>query len=431
MHRVAQLVGQGEYRQALVRLWVLAGQHPTGTSTLNIWELNRNKKAFEDDVNGFRRRLLNEVSVSAAEIGASPLAFVSAIDEVLATLQTSMPFHPMPFEEEGVEYWLTRAELAPSQRVPFARQMSNREAWFKWHSITPTQTSHGIAVQITAASGRVAEHLAALARGKTVQLRGWVGHFEDDARVQFDQSAADKLWFRELQPVSARLASIQTTFEHAATTGCHVVVLPECTVDLAGRAAARDWIVQHPEHPFLLVVAGTFHEHLPDGRFSTAELWNHMAEPLLVHRKLRPFGSADGMGEDINQGNRLTVLSTPIGSVAVLICKDFLDQHPAVSTLLQEVHVEWALVPSYGAESTVAAHEARAIQLAKVGPGTSCMVANQRNVEWEPGSPLPGFAVCSQSPTVQRVEKHGGIVHFEVSRALPGPKLQRQKPRLI
>lgn len=146
----------------------------------------------------------------------------------------------------------------------------------------------------------------------------------------------------------------------------------------------------------------------------------------MVHRKLRPFGLADGLAEDVKEGGRIEVLVSPIGTLTLLICKDFMDDHQSVATLLQEVPVDWVLVPSYGDERTVKGHRARAEQLAKVGPGTSCLIANQRNVEMSPGVALPGFAMGAPDATCQDVGEEGGPVRFDVPvRSADGPSPRR------
>lgn len=189
-----------------------------------------------------------------------------------------------------------------------------------------------------------------------------------------------------------RLESIRRNWSDARRAGADGLVLPELTVTLEHRAEVRGWLERGEGTPLELVVAGSFHEEDTSCCYNTSELWDGMGRPLLRHRKLRPFGDADGAAEDIADGNALEILDTPIGIFALVICKDFLDDYHRVTTLFREVPVDWLFVPSYGDDKTSTLHRARARQLAHVGPGTTTIVATQRAVEVCEGNPLPGFA---------------------------------------
>ena len=78
------------------------------------------------------------------------------------------------------------------------------------------------------------------------------------------------------------------------------------------------------------------------------------------------------------------------------------------------VPVDWTLVPSYGVENTVRTHRRRADELARIGPGTTCIVANQRAVEVEDGPPCPGFAHPGGASVPTPVDDAGGVVSLAV-----------------
>jgi len=430
MDRVAELVRIGDYEQALVRLWVLAGEFSDGTLRLNAWERARDAGRHDRTVADFLTALQREQPPSAEEIAGAPLAFLVALDQVSAMLRSAMPFVPSPYSEGGRQFWLVPVEFTARQTVPLARQTGNREAWCKWHAVFPARTAHGIEVAVTTASGRLAEALHDTVRDTGVELPVWIGHLQDGAQLTWELSAAGRFRCGAVLPAQTRVRSILHSLERAAEAGALVVVLPELTVDLAARAEARRWLGTHSDHSLEMVVAGSFHEETPDGWYNTAEMWDRFGERILVHRKLRPFGAADGLAEDVNTGNHVTVLVTPIGSFAVLICKDFLDDHESVATLLQEVPVDWVLVPSYGDEKTSARHKARAQSIARVSPGASCVVAHQRNVEASPGDELPGFAHQSLSATPTVVGPSGGLVTLRVSRGVPGPDQSARRLRI-
>ncbi len=432
MDRVTQFVKKNELGQALVRLWVLAGQRAEDDLAINAWERARDNSAFDNQVAAFSRRLQADEIVSKDEIAGATLAFVRALDDVYALLHTARPWIATSFREGEAEFWLVPVELARRELVPFARQTGNREAWFRRHAVIPCKTTQGVQVAATAAAGRLAEALKALDDGNEVALSVWIGHFQDDARLKWDSSAAGKFRLLAVEPAATRQASLLDSLDRAKAAGAFAVMLPEFTIDLAARRLAADWLTGDPERPFALVVAGSFHEETAAGWFNTAELWNCHAEPILIHRKLRLFGEAEGLAEDVQIGNEVSLLVTPIGIFTLLICKDFLDQHQSVATLLQEIPVDWVLVPSYGDETTVTSHKKRALQLAKVGPGTTSVVANQRNVEVREGPACPGFAHSSTEAGAKDAEVAGSLVNIRVRRRPPDPpKIRRINLRRV
>ena len=166
-----------------------------------------------------------------------PLAFIEALDEVTAALSTSLPLHAEPFSEEGRSFYLCQVERSSRHNAAFAKQTGNPEAWFKWHAVIPATTSQGIVVELKATSGRLAADLEALGRSGH-PLIAWVGHFDDDARLTFETSLAGKVRLLGIEPTESRRHSIERTLEAAATAKARVVVMPECTIDLAGRRVA-------------------------------------------------------------------------------------------------------------------------------------------------------------------------------------------------
>lgn len=434
MERVAELVNKGEHGQALVRLWVLGGQRAESTSLLNAWERARDARGFDRQKQEFGDALQRAEQFTVDRINGAPLAFITALDEVHALSHRAHRWIDEPFEEEGKRYWLIRNQLAHRPQGSFARQAGNREAWFRWHSIIPARTSHDIEVRVTAATGEAAIFLDQLVAAGAISLPVWIGHFQDDAKLQWQESTAKRFRLTGVDPAATRNDSIRDTLARAAHAGAHVVVLPEFTVDLEGRKLVAEWMRQaNPDHPFGLFLAGSFHEKTPDGRFfNAAELWDRFAEPVLTHRKLRLFGAADGLAEDVNEGDQVAVLVSAIGRLSVLICKDFMDEHQSVATLLQEVPVDWILVPSYGDEKTIRGHGERAKKLAKLGPGTCSIVANQRNVELGGGDALPGFAVYGTEATRQDVDTAGSLVRIQALVHGPhDPSPPRERIRII
>lgn len=406
MRRVAALLAGDDPLQALLRMWVLSQAREGENSALNRWERNRApKEAFDRQVRDFVKRLQTGPDLSDGELADAPLAALRAIDRVA---HDSLPETPPsgPLEEAGRKYWLIRAH---GRSLPLARQAGCVEHWMTHHRVIPTRSAFDVGVQVCVAVGRTAEALAEVGARSPRGLRIWIGHVPDDARLEWTASASRTFRLTGVKPEQVRQASLRDTFERASTEGADILLLPEFTVDLTARRVIAQWLRQNP-HPFLLVVAGSFHEDTAQGWFNTAELWDHSARVLLTHRKLRLFGDIDQITEDVSEGNHVSVLMTPIGSMTVLICKDFMDEHQRVASLLREVPVDWVLVPSYGDDKTSLAHERRAESLARVGPGTTSILATQRNVEVTAGAHLPGFVVCCETGHKLAVPADGGLV---------------------
>jgi hypothetical protein len=73
---------------------------------------------------------------------------------------------------------------------------------------------------------------------------------------------------------------------------------------------------------------------------------------------------------------RMDLLDTPIGLVAIPICRDFCDEGETFNRLWDELGIEWILVPAFGEKTSISAHERRAKAVLRA-QGTVSAVANQ------------------------------------------------------
>ncbi len=127
-----------------------------------------------------------------------------------------------------------------------------------------------------------------------------------------------------------------------------------------------------------------------------------------------------------------------MGLLTVLICKDFLDDHPCVLTLLSDVPVEWVLVPSFGDEKTIRQHKVRAKAQALVRTGSHIALAqifnNVDDPTRQPTECVRGFGYIGGNAAPEpQVSENGGLVVFPLQRnALPGAAPQgRPRPKRI
>lgn len=426
MERIAQLLDpQNEafsYRQALVRLWVMASSQ----EVLNAWEQLADEKSIAPHVQSIFDQLQDGETIGTDTARTHPLALIRALDDHIASQrqpssQSNRRNPSYPYKEGEKDYWLVPVPLEARRKAAMNRQPGRLARWFHHHAVLPCRTAHGTEVRLSLARSSLDGSLTELAGQIGGTLKVWVAHFDDGADVVWDRSASPIGHWRSqhVHPHAERWNSVVQTLNAAASDHAHVVVFPEFTLDVAHREELARHLRQNPSS-IQLVVAGAFHAMptLPAEKtfYNTAPVLDANGDKLFEHRKLRLFGR-DNMGTEFAQvGTHLHVLLTPIGCMTVLICKDFLDEDALVSTLLDEVPVDWVWVPSYGDERTLKAHKTRAKKLATVSTGTSCAVAQTQNTamkqEGETQCLLPGFGHAAGAKDPSDLPPHGGLLEF-------------------
>ena len=444
MDRVAQLLDSGDenfsYRRALVRLWLLA----SNDQLLNSWEQKASETTIPPHYAVFLDQLQEEEPIKLQAIRAQPLALIRALDDYIASTSaldsqsTSTSTSAYVIEEDGNGYWLVPVTLAARRQAAMDRQPARLAQWFRHHAALPTRTAHGIEVIASRSRSALNTALEILADHPNGKVKAWIAHFDDGADVVWDRQISPIGNWRALavEPHTTRQDSVLQTLAAAAQAGAQVVVFPEFTLDLQHRDQLAVYLRQNPSG-IQLVVAGAFHEPEqatdPSVAYNTAPVFTGSGRKLFAHRKLRLFGRNDLGAEFAEVGNRLHVLITPIGSMTIMICKDFMDEDPRVDNLLAEVPVDWVWVPSYGDETTLKGHKARARKLATVTTGTSCGVAQTQNTAMkktgETQALLPGFGHPAGERTPFDVPASGGLVEYGLGQQ-PIPA-QHPRPPLI
>jgi hypothetical protein len=422
---------------------MLASNH----QLLNSWEQTANEKTISPHYAAFLNQLQEEEPIKIQAIRAQPLALIRALDDYIASTRpldsqsTSTSASCYVIKEDGNGYWLVPVPLAARRQAAMDRQPARLARWFHHHAAIPARTAHGIEVTASLSRSALNAALENLSNQPNGKLKAWIAHFADGADVVWDRQISPIGNWRTLsvEPHTTRQASVLQTLASAAQAGAQVVVFPEFTLDLQHREQIAVYLRQHPSG-IQLVVAGAFHE--PEQAtdtavaYNTAPVFTGSGRRLFVHRKLRLFGRNDVGAEFAEVGNHLHVLITPIGSMTVLICKDFMDEDPRVDNLLAEVPVDWVWVPSYGDETTLKAHKERARRLATVTTGTSCAVAQTQNTAMkksgETQALLPGFGHQAGNSTHCDVPASGGLMEYGLAKQpIPAkharPSLKRVK----
>ncbi len=439
MQRVTQLLETHDHKQALVRLWVLG----SNGQLLNHWEQARGtEKALADERLQFLADLQSQVALSLDRIAAAPLALIRALDDFVA--HTSSPYNTasrlgsetLTRVEDGKGYWLVPVVLQARRAAALNKQVGNLSAWFHRHAVLPAQTAHGLSVKVSVSQSSVAEGLIKLWSEPQPALKVWIGHFNDGADVDWTRNEFGNWRTQKVAPQAVRNASLVAAVSSAAEAGANIIVFPEFTLDMAQRAVLVRHLCRNPASSLLMVVAGSFHEVVGGQAFNTAPVYSgDVGEVLLTHRKLRIFGDLDHGAEQVSVGDQVHVLVTPVGCMTVLICKDFLDAHPSVESLLTEVPVDWVLVPSFGDEKTIRAHKDRAKALAIVKTGTHTLVAQTQNTAMKPVQPptecVRGFGhAAGRKESEPQVGEEGGLVIFELLDQQAAALQKAKKPSL-
>lgn len=427
MERVAALLKKDCFPEALVRLWVLAGD----AQRLNKWEQARNQASLETDVDVLITQLQEPNMPSPAELIKKPLVLIRAIDRLLRDEMDFRRLPLAPFCEEKQFFWLLPDLLASKNRTSLDGQATNRSAWFVHHLVIPGRTSQDVKVTLSQSNGKAAANFQGLLK-TNANLKIWIGHFSDDADVQWDKNSSPAGNWRctDVRPHAIRWEAMLSQMQAAKACSANIVLFPEFSIDLAQRRALSDWLVQHKWESLIYVVPGSFHEELgAEGCFNTAPLLAATGEPLLVHRKLRLYGLIDNPAESVEIGNTIHVMATPIGYFTILICKDFMDVNPKVNDLLQDVPVDWVLVPSFGDDKTIKAHKRRAQTLATITIGANSAIANSANTavaaKKNQVAQLPGFGHCRFGQESEDVSIDGGIIEFPLFSEQPEPRKLR------
>jgi predicted amidohydrolase len=181
---------------------------------------------------------------------------------------------------------------------------------------------------------------------------------------------------------------------------------------------ARRWVARQLRWPteaspnrLALVVPGSFHEQVGQRFVHRALAFSGTGNALLEHHKLVAYGSLAGRVEDIQLGDTVTVLITPIGIIAIAICKDFCDDH--VGAVWHEIQPEWLLVPAYGPGER--AHQAAAARIGRM-VGTVTVLAHQGDASQS--TPFRSFIHEAGKPS----DTHGNSPDFREIRVVITPR---------
>lgn len=398
-----QIVGAacaGRTAEALVRLWhqIDRNHRPAG--------LQAAEQRVCEDAAGFVAA--RKDAVTALGEGHSgrlrtvlrqwPLAVLEALDEQRHLECAGDDGSVAACVRIGPEhYWLHRRRLTRTAAAPFpARQSGHLQRWLKHHWVLPTR--HGdLDISVTAAPSRIRTSCAGwLQRGR---VRIWVGDFPDGIQPAWLPEAECPGWraLRLEDASGTRRSGLLAMLEAARTAAADLLVLPELTLSPDLQAEVENWLDEQT-HPFALVLPGSFHEAEGELFYNRARLRDGIGETVLEHRKIKS-ACFEGRPELIRSGGRLDLLDTPVGLFAMPICLDFCEGGVPLGELWQRLGIEWALVPAFGARSSVSAHADRAKELAGFC-ATVTVLANQHPQGSDEDHGFVHYDKCSRLITI-------------------------------
>jgi predicted amidohydrolase len=292
------------------------------------------------------------------------LALLVALDAAAADRWAGHEPAAALFEDPAA--WVQRR---PVHNAPaFARQPNQLQHWMRWHWVFPTG-HHGITIHVRSSRDGVSFHTAlseALGNG---ELRVHLGGFDDGVTPKWI-TPPPRYGCETLSDEERRWASMLAVVQRAASEKAHVLLLPELTITPALRTRLADWLARNPDHPFQIVVPGSFHEEVAGVRRNVAVAFDRFGDVILRHHKLCPMRVTAGGGdvpqgaiEDIEGASRIELVATPLGLLALGICLDFCEEGGAFADLWQRIGPGVVLVPSMSGKATYGAHQRRAHSL--------------------------------------------------------------------
>lgn len=304
---------------------------------------------------------------------AAALFELEALDEA-AWVQSPDAGPPRPWNDGERSWHVVR--LARRRTPLAAHQVGLLSTHLRYHAVIPTRvTAIGggtFDVRIEPFTSRRCR--AAMRRG-TVSVA--TTSFGDGASIDWAGSPSIAA---SIPTAAARANLLAKALRAAAGADVDVFVAPELTLPPRERDHLLAELRRGLGAPQVaMAVLGSFHESRRDlegveRTFNVALLVDGTGNRIHEHRKLVAYGEhgPDEPRETIGVGNTITLVQTPLGLVAVAICKDFCDVH--VERIWCELQPEWILVPAYGDGES--AHH-RAARSAALVSGSVTVVAHE------------------------------------------------------
>ncbi len=398
MEKVAEFINVKSYRQALARLCRLAGSSTSdGRRVLDDWE-----RCYKRSVQAFKRAMVRLVRedgalISGEEVGNDPLLWLQALDEHChRDISCQGYFCNIRLDDgDGLIYLLPiYQKLAGAAR---RKQFGNISCWLKYHRAVPLSNPQGIPVDVTGIPKGYMDWAAKNFAGKTIRIA--VVHFTDGIAPDISYMDPEHFVCDGVSDENKRLETALDYIRQAKRQGAHILLMPELTITPVIRSKIVAELERQSEggddnHAMSvpLIMLGSFHEQAESG-------WRNHAEAVLGFDGTFLFGCDKRKSVTFNNCKEgiecsptpLTCLLTPLGLMAMAICKDLFEGEPAA--VLASLPLDWLFVPSMS--DNINPHKMSARTMHNTG-GTIVAVANQE-MHVSKGS-IPGFVHFDKEP---------------------------------
>ena len=377
MEKVAEFINAKSYRQALARLCRLANEsRPDYRLILGDWENLYLKHKKKWGVLYVIRRFENEDNaIKPDEITENPLLWLKALDEHCQKRlgpDASCPYDKIDDgTDESVILPINPSRGGGAQK----NQFCNISYWLKYHRVIPLSRRVDVKEIPPGYKDWIAQQMP-----DDVNIRIAVAHFADDVTPDISRVTSELFVCKDISNREKRLAEMLRHIRNAKSAGAHILVVPELTITPAIRLQIANELERlHEEdgenHALAVpvIILGSFHEQIENK-------WQNYAKAVLGLNGTDLFECYKRTPVTINNckeyieysSTPLTCLFTPIGLMAMIICKDLFDGVSA--DVLATLPLDWLLVPSMS--NKLGPHKEAAKKLHD-RKGTVVAVANQ------------------------------------------------------
>jgi predicted amidohydrolase len=194
--------------------------------------------------------------------------------------------------------------------------------------------------------------------------------------------------------IHATIRELKIAVQQADNAGATVLVFPELTAPPEAITALQQFLKDLATQKLAIVIVGTAHANDstdPTRYRNRALVLGVDGGVLWFHDKIDPF-TAGANSERLVAGTSIDLVITPLGSLAIAICKDMIGRHMSV---IQQIGIEILFVPSMS--NSTSAHQSAA-QTISARQGTVSLVCN-RPFHWETDSEVdPAWASFARLP---------------------------------
>lgn len=345
-------------QQALFETWLAFGAGPAGNAVFEAAASNSAARPSEHDAaaEDVRAHLdgtsKDGLSTSSLErLRRLPLAALEALDRLCwdSTTKQSLPARPLRPSAGGPDYLLYRRRFPLGEDVVHVRQPAQLARYVRSHQIIP-RTIDGTAVRIRSAGTLLADQLrpAPHRPGEVLACAGSFAHGAPGRPRIDEEDGKHRLtdWVSsDGGQDPARAGEALAHLERARTEEAEFLVLPELCIPPNVRHELARELGRAPEEagPYLTLVGGTHQQ--PDGRTwrNRAHFLDSEGNTVLTHDKLKLFHVPHApFIEGAHPGAAIELLDTPIGLVAIGICRDFAEEN--THNLWATLGPDWVLI---------------------------------------------------------------------------------------